>query len=208
MLDDWFMTIQTLMDKIQIWKVHAAKELEDDFFVACLTASWLNVEKYYKKVDDMPVYYAAIVLNPTLKMQWFKEAWRMDEQQSWILMVEQKVKQLWRQQYKHTTTATRTRPRDTLAAADETAFDRFKSAKRLKTDSSVLSISDELEDYLSVDPQTPSDDFDILAWWQGRKSVYPQLYKMAMDVFSIPLMSDDNERSFSSGRDMITYRRA
>ena len=30
---------------------------------------------------------------------------------------------------------------------------------------------------------------------------------MAFDVFSIPLMSDNNERSFSSGRDMITYRR-
>jgi hypothetical protein len=30
---------------------------------------------------------------------------------------------------------------------------------------------------------------------------------MAFDVFSIPLMSDNNERSFSAGRDMITYRR-
>ena len=30
---------------------------------------------------------------------------------------------------------------------------------------------------------------------------------MAFDVFSIPLMSDSNERSFSAGRDMITYRR-
>jgi hypothetical protein len=30
---------------------------------------------------------------------------------------------------------------------------------------------------------------------------------MAYDVFLIPLMSDSNERSFSSGRDLITYRR-
>jgi hypothetical protein len=30
---------------------------------------------------------------------------------------------------------------------------------------------------------------------------------MAFNVFSIPLMSDNNERSFSSGRDMVTYRR-
>ena len=30
---------------------------------------------------------------------------------------------------------------------------------------------------------------------------------MALDVFGVPLMSDSNERSFSSGRDMITYRR-
>ena len=30
---------------------------------------------------------------------------------------------------------------------------------------------------------------------------------MAYDIFSIPLMTDDNERCFSSGRDMITYRR-
>jgi hypothetical protein len=30
---------------------------------------------------------------------------------------------------------------------------------------------------------------------------------MAFNVLSIPLMSDCNERSFSAGRNMITYRR-
>jgi hypothetical protein len=30
---------------------------------------------------------------------------------------------------------------------------------------------------------------------------------MAYDVFLIPLISDSNERSFSLGRNMITYRR-
>jgi hypothetical protein len=31
---------------------------------------------------------------------------------------------------------------------------------------------------------------------------------MAFDYLSVPLMSDNPERSFSAGRDMITYRRS
>jgi hypothetical protein len=31
---------------------------------------------------------------------------------------------------------------------------------------------------------------------------------MAFDCLSVPLMSDNPERSFSAGRDMITYRRS
>lgn len=36
-------------------------------------AAWTKCEKYYKKADDTGAYYAAIVLNPTLKMKWFEQ---------------------------------------------------------------------------------------------------------------------------------------
>lgn len=72
---------------------------------------------------------------------------------------------------------------------------------------------DQLEQYLSTDPnpfekkQQNDAEFDVLGYWMDRRLTWSQLSKLAFDTLAIPLMSDDNERSFSSGRDMITYRR-
>jgi hypothetical protein len=55
------------MAEIDDWRVDAKDIQGDDYLATCLTASWNKMEKYYKLVDDTPVYYAAILLNPTLK---------------------------------------------------------------------------------------------------------------------------------------------
>ena len=70
---------------------------------------------------------------------------------------------------------------------------------------------DPLDEYLSSDPiawdEESSSSFDIIGYWRSRQALSPQLASFTLNVFSIPLVSDDNERSFSSGRGMITYRR-
>lgn len=38
---------------------------------------------------------------------------------------------------------------------------------------------------------------DPLAWWHNYRHEYPVLYKMALDLFSIPSMSSECERVFS-----------
>ena len=41
------------------------------YLAACAEAAWQKCEKYYIKADNTAAYYTAIILNPTLKMQWF-----------------------------------------------------------------------------------------------------------------------------------------
>jgi len=41
------------------------------YLAGCSEAAWQKCEKYFIKADDTAAYYTAIVLNPTLKMQWF-----------------------------------------------------------------------------------------------------------------------------------------
>jgi hypothetical protein len=41
------------------------------YLAACAKAAWQKYKKYYIKADDTAAYYAAIIFNPTLKMQWF-----------------------------------------------------------------------------------------------------------------------------------------
>ena len=41
-----------------------------------------------------------------------------------------------------------------------------------------------------------------------RRHTTPELARFAFDTLALPMMSDDPERSFSAGRDMVTYRRS
>lgn len=83
---------------------------------------------------------------------------------------------------------------------------------------------DELDRYLSTDPEHVSD---ALAWWYEHKHVYPRLHRMALDYLSIPGMflnpttqntndhgliffsatSVDVERTFSQGRLLLSHVR-
>jgi hypothetical protein len=206
-LSDWFTTLHHLLREIDEWKTEASEVLQDDYLVASLTASWNKIEKYYKKVDETPVYYAAIVLNPTLKLQWFRENWTSIEERPWITQIEVAVKELWRRDYKkELQKKTTTAPSKQL---DEDAFARLANCKRLKlvhqTDA-LEPFTDQLDSYLATDPVVWLEDtkFNVQAYWYERRFTQPQLARFAFDVFSIPLMSDDNERSFSSSKNMIT----
>ena len=98
LLHTWFMTLQWLIHEIDAWR----QELNDEYMVACLTASWNKIKKYYILADQTPIYYAAVMLNPTLKMQWFRQVWDTDEKAPWILFVQEKVKAIWLSEYKNT----------------------------------------------------------------------------------------------------------
>jgi hAT family C-terminal dimerisation region len=46
-----------------------------------------------------------------------------------------------------------------------------------------------------------------IRWWWNRRFEYPVLYRIAMDIFSIPAMSSECERVFSQLRRLITFER-
>jgi hypothetical protein len=66
---------------------------------------------------------------------------------------------------------------------------------------------DELSEYLAQPPERGLKEDQLLRWWIGWKDRWPRLYSMAMDVLSIPSMSSENERSFSSAKLVITSQR-
>ena len=52
------------------------------FLPTCINAAWAKVEKYYRLLDDSPVYAAAVLLHPGLKWQFFRKHWAKKKQ--WI----------------------------------------------------------------------------------------------------------------------------
>ena len=64
-----------------------------------------------------------------------------------------------------------------------------------------LSSADEYEQYSSS-----SHDLSVrdpIEWWKSQASIFPRLSRMAFDIFSIPAMSAECERVFSSTKLMI-----
>lgn len=213
---EYFPTLQYMLDEVHHWQQEAEAE-GSNMLALSLLASWNKIEKYYKLVDQTPVYYAAVILNPTLKMLWFRKQWQTDETLPWIAQVEDLVRTIWRREYKATDNAAPPpSSRTTALQSKETAYDRFKAFKRLRFDPSDAAAApqllDQFEQYLASDPvlydSTNKRDFDVIGYWKERELLQPQLAQFAFDVFSLPVMTADNERSFSSGRDMITYRRS
>ena len=65
---------------------------------------------------------------------------------------------------------------------------------------------DEVSEYLNMPPERTQEQ-DLISWWVGKRSQYPQLCLMAMDLLSIPSMSSENERVFSLAKLCMTLRR-
>ncbi|KAF5347685.1 hypothetical protein D9758_014867 [Tetrapyrgos nigripes] len=63
---------------------------------------------------------------------------------------------------------------------------------------------DELTEFWKQPPQD-GEKCNPIEWWQGQKATFPNLYRLALDIFSIPVAV---ERVFSGGRDTISLHRA
>ena len=71
----WFQTLAWLLHEIDNWRVQfeedAAGDVTFKLLSECCTAAWQKREKYYRMADQTPIVYAAIMLDPREKRQWF-----------------------------------------------------------------------------------------------------------------------------------------
>ena len=68
-------------------------------------------------------------------------------------------------------------------------------------------IVDELSDYLAQPRAKYTVEGELLDWWIARQQRYPRLFRMAIDLLTIPAMSSENERSFSQAKLVITSQK-
>ena len=77
----------------------------------------------------------------------------------------------------------------------------YRARKRQK-------VGSELERFTEYTPTKAEQKIvNPLEYWKGMKHKYPILFRMAMDIFSIPAMSSECEREFSSAGDVVTSDR-
>ncbi|THV84951.1 hypothetical protein D6D29_02746 [Aureobasidium pullulans] len=154
--------------------------------------AWKKLDEYYTKTDQSPVYVAAVVLHPRLKWKWLKKAWK--HRQGWLNRARTSVRNLW------------------LEYANIEVTDEDLKSTRVEDnarwmDEDLLSDFSDLEDDKSNDEYSrwcdegrQPNEFRPLEFWSSKrqKQCYPRLARMARDLFTIPAMSDEPERVFSS----------
>jgi hAT family C-terminal dimerisation region len=198
----------------------------DDIIPACIDSCWAKLRKYYRYMQQSPVYAAAVVLNPEHKWKFFAKNW--EDHPDWIEEAEENVNNFWESMYKNYDDAgigAQAAGLDTAGGlfrpdrqGEPSEFDKWFSRKRYSRGCTGALIPDEYQGYLETDflNETPEPSessslprsVDLCAFWEHLGNKYPSLARMAFDLLSIPAMSAECERVFSSTKLLLTDRRS
>ena len=168
------------------------------YLPTCINAAWAKAEKYYALLDDSPMYAAAVLLHPGLKWQFFRKHWSKKKQ--WIQRYEKVLSDVWVVQYNNKS------PPSTRPSSRENEPDIFEEFLALNE---VEERGDEYQTYCQALPVQASDlpHGSPISWWSSHEGTYPNLAKWAYDLLSIPAMSAECERAFSSCGLLLEPRR-
>ncbi|TIA30180.1 hypothetical protein D6C78_09762 [Aureobasidium pullulans] len=165
-----------------------------------LTTAILNshyvFDKYYKIIDNTPVYTAAVLLHPSKRLNYLNKVWN----KKWIKPGVDRVRHLFESQYKD-------KYLPPSKEQEPTIIEEPSELEKWQRDLAIDTTTNELKSFIESTPITTNNP---LTWWLDpiNQEQFPCLSKMAIDVLSIHIMSADSERVFSGSRRMVTWERA
>jgi hypothetical protein len=168
-----------------------------EFTVAIIT-SWYAFDNWYAKTSDTAAYAAALLLHPSRRRRYIRDNWRKE----WVQSALDAVKDLWVERYRDR--VIKEEERIPILTKEPDAFDR--AARLLQ-----LGLNDEeLDTFINQAPTRLSEGMTALNWWlhPDRRQEWPRLSHMAIEILSMPGLSDEAERVFSGGRRTCRWDRA
>jgi hypothetical protein len=151
----------------------------------------MRLNKYYERTDRSAAYVSVLVLHPAYTWSYSEGVWRFKPGS--ISSAKTRVSTLWKD-YSNGPLPAQTEH------VEQTPNKRHKSSLFDLDDDVVEPLEDEYQQWR----QRPSDRFALesspLEFWTSYtiRKTFPRLQKMALGVFTIPAMSDEPERVFSS----------
>ncbi|EFZ04526.1 Ribonuclease H-like protein [Metarhizium robertsii ARSEF 23] len=180
-----------------------------------INLAWEKLDSYYQKLCP-PAYAAAIVLHPcygwAALAKYFKGNPNAKE---WLAEHKHSVKKLWEKDYQNMplkSAETASSSSKSTSHKRRSEFETFLDSAMeddeddmVAMDGSIDPLLDEYERYCRTwkraDPQLYRENPYL--WWKAREKEYPRLSRMASDFLSIPAMSAQTEREFSSCGRMV-----
>ncbi len=152
------------------------------------------------------LYAAALILHPSRRTRYIEVHWP----KKWVKSTLEKVRKLWedyREAAPYSTSSTSLSHDRRLNEQRE--LNTFAQIAQSMGQVARPTSQDEYEDYNSREQCQLSTGVLALTWWchDIRRQRYPRLSYMAIDILSIPAMSDEPERVFSGARRTISWER-
>lgn len=168
-----------------------------------INLGWGKLMKYYTKTDLSAAYVAAVILHPRYNWTWLKKKW--SHREDWLKAAKDRMGALWQSYSTFPLPQRPTRPH---------------AQPRQRTDQLDLLWSDDEDDDLEqevevdeyaawIERAQAKDIYRPLDYWTSEqtRSQWPRLSRLAIDIFTIPAMSDDPERTFSAAGLMVRPHR-
>lgn len=159
---------------------------------------WIQLRKYYEKTDECPVYATALLLHPAYRARYINANWL----EEWRPSAFESARTIWAE-YKDRPIALRSQ----LKQTSDKPPTKFESLRRALEVTDNNKEDDELERFLNG---VPTQIFGTpLQWWtrEEQRAEYPRLHQMAIDILSIPPLSDKIEGVFSGVRRATPWER-
>ena len=189
-------------------KIEAQCRPEPSYYSTCINSAWLKLNKYYTKLDETPMYYAATVLHPGIQWAFLQKAYGGGEE--WLCKARHLVQTLWEEEYRDLPIQWQLCDSSlplAVRARESNPFDSFQDELIPYTSCEEEGIADEFERWLRTKQDVYTKHDTPLQYWSAKRFEYPRVAKMAIDILSIPAMAAECERTFSSAGSMVSPRR-
>jgi hypothetical protein len=187
-------------------KIYQSDEHSDERMVRAIDMGWFILSKYYRLTDEVPVYAAALLLDPRKRIAYIKQNWPKEWHEDTIAS----ATAFWQKEFNyeqpsdHPSTHT-SMPPPLAKKPNQLAI----LSKKLEVRTINASVRDDFTSFINVDATDIPPDCTPLEWWcqpQQRKQ-YPKLSRMAICILSIPAESSEPERTFSGARRTCSWDR-
>lgn len=167
---------------------------------------WFILSKYYRLTDEVPVYAAALLLDPRKRLAYIKQNWPKEWHEDTIAL----ATAFWQKGFNceqlsgHPSTPT-SMPPPSANKPNQLAI----LSKKLEVKTINASARDDFTSFINSSATDIPPDCTPLEWWcqpQQRKQ-YPKLSRMAISILSIPAESSEPERTFSGTRRTCSWDR-
>jgi len=176
-------------------------------FATNIKLAWTKLDEYYSKLENTPVYVAAVELHPRFKWKYFEKHWSIHP--SWIKEARTAFSRLlgeWQYQVTaHSPPPARSPPKKRRRLDDDDEQAGYSS-----DDDIELGIDQQMSQYLFErynHTLVPDTEANPVQYWLSKRSDWPQLAAMALNIYSIPVMSDEPKRVFSETGAAVPPRR-
>ncbi|KAJ3454150.1 hypothetical protein MRS44_018044 [Fusarium solani] len=207
--DDWQQTewasIDQVLENMDIlfmqFENAKVKYASNARMVHSIHMGWWVLSKYYEESDRNPIYATALLLHPEKRRRYLDRHWAEEWRQTAIAG----ARQLWAK-YKDRPLPSESAARLNDERREVTPYERIKQSMSVLDEPGD---EDEFEKFVNSPPR-PMTTKTPLEWWcrEEQRIEYPRLHQLAIDILSVPAMSDDPERVFSCARRTISWDRA
>ncbi|SCU82889.1 putative transposase of the Rover4 hAT-like family [Lachancea mirantina] len=166
---------------------------------------------YLVLFERNPLYYLAVVLDPTAKVEGLHEVMHHEEAQRRYLQSENFIKTYFKQhdlEHQSRDTGNQTISEPTIRRKEKSFIDAHLS-DFMDTDENCKGLDalpvamEEWHQYVNEPRLVGGSRSAAIDWWFVRRAAYPRLFKLAMSLFYTKITTCDVERAFSlAGRVM------